>query len=107
VATAEDDIQTRPVPQSILPAFEQSFRLNPVDKRRDVSDGSIRYRCFGDWVVTFQFGISDGAHHLSILRIEPYDGVSANPDVLKRLWEVIKIFSRTARAADAAAKRKT
>lgn len=87
--TAEYGIESIPVPdsfaQSVVP---KSFSDRISDPARDVSDGSVRFRHFGYWVVTYQ--ITELAEHVSvlILDIAMPNETSFAADILDRLDRV-------------------
>ncbi len=91
---AELEIADWRVEPSVLPVIATSLRVSLAKKDPpDVCEGTLRYRDFRNYVVTFHITESQDAVRATILHIWPADKVSASDAVLAALKENSALLS--------------
>lgn len=92
--TAEWDIVSYQVPRAILRVIAESLAGVPVSER-DVVEGTIRYRQFGDWVAVFHYTSTSEEFIVDVCGIRPPAALNKSEEFLKKLARLAMLRGAT------------
>ena len=88
--TAEWDIADYGVSETLLEVIGQSLAAVPVSER-DLVEGTVRYRQFGEFVVVFHHATSEDAFIVDICGIRPPLELEKGEQFMKALEKLSKL----------------